>query len=108
MFIEIMAKRARCSKSFLGKLIKEGKIKAELKPTKTGRKSWNITSPVDEVKSFAKKTGWHKTSVKSTPKSNLLSELIEWRAIPVAKRSLLLSLSKYSIKELRILVELVK
>jgi hypothetical protein len=113
MFAQVMAKKVKCSSSTLTRFVKAGKIKGErIVNKKTGHSAMNILTPIAEVQAIldkdAPRHGYKKNGSTYSKPSNLLQALVEWRAIPDAKRKILMNLSKHSIPELRILQELVK
>ncbi len=119
MFSQVMAPKVNCASSTLLRLVQKGKIQGEkVINQKTGHWVVDISTPVDEVRALldkeAPRHGYKKTGKTNgaprTFKSGgaFLQTVIEWRAIPEAKRKTLLDLSKLSLAELRLLLDLAK
>lgn len=114
MLISDMATRVNCTVSNLRRLVKAGHLKAEEARSKQfNHKTLNIKMTVPEVKAIVlektPRAGYKRNKNNSSlENSNLLRDFLTWKSIPLNKRGILINLSKYSIKELQILVELVK
>lgn len=112
MYIDIAAKKLKCSTSYLRKLILTKKINAELRVRKSGRKSYFITDKVDVIKPILSPKAGYKRNGNSTKNSSntssILTQFAQYRSISEAKRRILVNLSNLSLAELRILQKLAK
>lgn len=100
-------KIAGCSKSFLLKLLKEGKIKGHQAGNK---KHWEVTATREELAQIRvtnKRIGFTKSSVKKKSVNTNLLNIIRFVEFPNTTRELLFKIGqKFNEQELKILLEL--
>lgn len=114
MLAKIVAKKAKCHQSTINRLLITGKLKgSKIVNKKTGRMTWDVTTPIIDVieivEQNAPRHGYKKTRNKiATRSGSLLQSVIEWRTIPETKRAILVQLAKCSAPELKLLLELAR
>ena len=108
------AEAANCSKGFISKLLRAGKIPGE--QTHGPRGHWVVKMTRAEVKAYVatqnpragyKKNGHATKGTKATKGSSPLKELLEWAQLDPEVRMLLKAINdKFTTEELRLLLEL--